>query len=195
MGEGDLHDTPYNHLEVVVPLTRNPVEEETGIGNCNYEFKLYPSKKFEGDTEDNLPLIATVVSAAVFMAIAIAFLVYDSFVAKRNKMIVDAAAKSNAIVLSLFPAHVRDKLLKARDWGNVSKPKKNNGINDLLDTDNSEGGDAFPVAASETIAELFPSASGEYLLQSLIPYNPTSDPIICSPFSRGPPDSLVWYVP
>ena len=171
------------------------MEEETGIGHCNYEFKLYPSKKLEGDTEDNLPLIATVVSAAVFMAIAIAFLVYDSFVAKRNKMIVDAAAKSNAIVLSLFPAHVRDKLLKARDWGNVSKPKKNNGINDLLDTDNSEGGDAFPVAASETIAELFPSASGEYLLQSLIPYNPTSDPIICSPFSRGPPDSLVWYVP
>ena len=159
MGDGDLHDISYDHLEVTVPLTKDPVIEETGAGNCNYEFKLYPSETFEGETNDNLPIIASVASASVFLAIALAFLAYDGFVSKRNSKIVDAAAKSNAIILSLFPAHVRDKLMKTRDWGNMSKPH-NDDMEDFLGSDHSVVSGTFPAVASESIAELFPSASG-----------------------------------
>lgn len=163
LGEGDQHDPSYDHLEVTVPLTENPVTEETTFSNCNYEFKLYPSKTFEGETQDNLPVIASVSAACVFLAIAVAFFMYSYFVAKRNRKIVDAAAKSNAIVLSLFPAHVRDKLLKTRDWGNMGKQKKNGEMDHLMESAASMGSDTFPVAGSqsETIAELFPSASGK----------------------------------
>jgi hypothetical protein len=158
-----MHDTSFDHLEVLVPLTKNPVLEETSIGSCNYEFRLYPSKKFEEETTDNVPIIATVTAAAVFLAISLAFLMYSYFVAKRNSKIVDAAAKSNAIVLSLFPAHVRDKLVTMQNWGDMNKPK-DRPKNNFAESNGSIDSETFLDGPTETIAELFPSASGKCIL-------------------------------
>ena len=71
--------------------------------------------------QDDVPLYWTLVSAAVFFVIAVAFFVHDLIVHKRNIKIVDASAKSNAIILSLFPAKVREQLLAQKNWGNDTK--------------------------------------------------------------------------
>ena len=42
---------------------------------------------------------------------AVVFIIYDMLVQKRNHNLVENAAKSNAIVSSMFPGHFRDKLI------------------------------------------------------------------------------------
>ena len=95
-------------------------EEDVGLsdtissGYCVYEWKIYPSDEFKSSTEDQSPIIFTVVAACVFVAIAITFFMYDSFVQRRNSKVLDAAAKSNALVLSLFPAQFRGECIQSR---------------------------------------------------------------------------------
>lgn len=87
---------------------------------------------------------------------------YDGYVRRRNTKIVDAAARSNAIVLSLFPSHVRDRLLKQRDWKNVNTPNPDDKAR-LLTSDHSDSMH-YDLSSSAPIAELFPSASVSKLI-------------------------------
>ena len=163
MGPGDLHDTEFNEHEVRVPFSDEVGPEYTlDLGYCLYEFRIYPSREFRESMEDNSPLYLCLISASVFFMIAVAFFVYDLFVHKRNTKIVDAAAKSNAIILSLFPAKVRDQLLAQRQWdtntkrnAELSQEEKNpdilfNNSADLCETLYSD---------SAPIADLFPDCT------------------------------------
>jgi class 3 adenylate cyclase len=75
-----------------------------------YSFHVFPTKQFEEDYRSNLPKILTAVVAMTFFFMAATFFVYDWFVQRRNTKVVGEAAKSNAIVTSLFPSNVRDRL-------------------------------------------------------------------------------------
>ena len=124
LGDGDFHDRNFDYLEVRVPFSDEQGPEDTlDLGYCLYEFRVYPSAEFKERMLDSSPLLLSLISAVVFFAIAVGFFVYDMFVHKRNVKIVDAAAKSNAIILSLFPAKVRDQLLAQKKWGNDTKEK------------------------------------------------------------------------
>jgi hypothetical protein len=57
----------------------------------------------------------------LFVFMAAAFFLYDWFVQTRNKKVIRAAARSNAIVSSLFPSNVRDRLLADQDGGHKHK--------------------------------------------------------------------------
>jgi class 3 adenylate cyclase len=49
--------------------------------------------------------------AFTFVLVAIVFFIYDIFVQRRNEKLVASAAKSNAIVTSLFPENIRERLI------------------------------------------------------------------------------------
>lgn len=128
--------------------------------SLQYEIQiLYPSSDFEDAAYDDLPIFAAVCSAAVFFLIALAFFMYDSFVQRRNAKVVAAAAKTNAIVLSLFPAHIRDRLVGSSNMGGggQSGKKKSNGLKGFLLE--NKGGEDGSRTSNKPIAELFPSTT------------------------------------
>lgn len=132
--------------------------------SLQYEIQiLYPSSDFEDAAYDDLPIFAAVCSAAVFFLIALAFFMYDGFVQRRNAKVVAAAAKTNAIVLSLFPAHIRDRLVGSSNigGGGQSGKKKSNCLKGFLDEAGLEnkGGEDGSRTSNKPIAELFPSTT------------------------------------
>lgn len=166
LGPGDLHDTGFDDLEVRVPFSDEVGAEYTrDSGYCLYEFRVYPSGEFKKGTEDRTPTLLCLISASVFFVIAVGFAVYDYFVNKRNAKIVDAAAKSNAIILSLFPAKVRDQLLAQRQWDTNTKQKvrlfsrEEAKSPDMLFNDSANLGGEALYSNSAPIADLFPDCT------------------------------------
>lgn len=79
--------------------------------------------------------------------------VFQSFVQSRNKKVENVAARSNAIVSSLFPSNVRDRLLAENLEVQVSKGKNRS------KGDGTSGANDVAVYKSKPIADLFPETT------------------------------------
>lgn len=64
--------------------------------------------------DKNIPEIFAAVVAITFTCIALVMIVYDILVQRRNNRLVANAARSNAVVSSLFPGTIRDRVLEQR---------------------------------------------------------------------------------
>ena len=132
-----MHEVEYDYMEVKIPFSSDDMTLDTaGSGYCFYEFRIYPSSEFEEYSQESFTVVMTVISACVFFVIAMAFFLYDLFVQQRNAKVIAAAAKTNALVLSLFPAQIRDQLLKEKDLEGMKKQKKSKlsaGVRGFLD--------------------------------------------------------------
>jgi len=115
-GEGDLHETKYDDKGVLVDLAlhTNPAYTTTK-SNCVYKMVIYPTATFEDAYHSGTPELFAVVVALTFCMVAIVFYGYDVFVQRRNENLVSKAAQSNAIVSSLFPDHLRDRMMEEKD--------------------------------------------------------------------------------
>jgi hypothetical protein len=72
---------------------------------------------YHSDTPVTLTVSMTLaISFSIFM-----FLLYDRLVQKRQQVVLSKAAQSTAIVSSLFPKQVRDKMLELQDDGPSSR--------------------------------------------------------------------------
>jgi hypothetical protein len=116
LGEGDHHDRRYDDTRYVVPLY-GYISNATQFveGHCQYAFVLYSSSEFEASRKTKIPIIVTVAVAVIFLLVAVLFMLYDKFVRKRNDVILEAASRSHAILTSLFPSNVRDRLFAEKD--------------------------------------------------------------------------------
>lgn len=76
---------------------------------------IYPSKAFEDTWTSNNPKFTALVIAIAFAIVIAVFFVYDLFVQIRNDKLVEKAARTNAIVSSLFPSNIRDKVLMEQE--------------------------------------------------------------------------------
>jgi Adenylate and Guanylate cyclase catalytic domain len=86
---------------------------------------------------------------------------YDSFVRRRNTTMVHAAARSNAILSSLFPAQIRDRLFAEKDEDAAAKTDRMNILSaDELGKkwDNSNEVNEL-LYTSKPIADLFPETT------------------------------------
>jgi hypothetical protein len=54
-------------------------------------------------------------------------MIYDRKVTRQKELIMDTAERSDAIISSLFPAHVHDQLLALENTGGGLKPNANGG--------------------------------------------------------------------
>lgn len=116
LGLGDLHDPNYDDTVVTVSLTDYLFPNSTSrvAGHCEYTFKAYSSAEYEASAKSMMPLIITASAAVFFILQALTFLLYDCFVQRRNTIVTGAASQSHAILSSLFPSQVRDKLFEER---------------------------------------------------------------------------------
>mmetsp|Transcript_30507 Transcript_30507/g.63695 ORF Transcript_30507/g.63695 Transcript_30507/m.63695 type:complete len:203 (+) Transcript_30507:715-1323(+) len=128
LGPGDLHDSAYNHMGVTTSFYDfgdDELVQEIGEGQvCIYNFEIYPTSTFEDEYTSSLPTILAIVVGCTFVFMALSFFVYDFFVQSRNRVVVGAAASSNALVSSMFPEQIRDQLLEQQKREQASKHKR-----------------------------------------------------------------------
>lgn len=127
LGDGDLHDASYDHMGKSLQFRPHEVHREYDSvgGHCVYSMHIYPSSDFEEIWDENASVIFAVVVATTFLIITMVFFIYDLFVQQRNEKLVERAARTTAIVSSLFPGQFRDKMIATSRLPNDSKPKGN----------------------------------------------------------------------
>jgi hypothetical protein len=191
LGKGDLHDTNYNTFGVTSRLMDATWPllglNKTATGaECMYTVQLYPSRTLQDIYLDEKPAIYAAVVVLLFAFTAAIFWLYDLLVQRRQAKVNATTKKSNAILSSLFPSTVRDRILKeAEEQAEQELQLKNQAhptlrlnkrgsfalgnkalLRDFLD---EEGGTATNQSKAETgapemgtskpIADLFPETS------------------------------------
>lgn len=165
LGEEDLHDPRYDHLAFVAPFADfyNPQDlEMTGDSDpCVYTMMVYPTQTLEAQYNTMNPLYYSLVVVAIFGFTALAFLIFDCLVTKRQANILSTAKKQNAIVASLFPAKIHEKLMEELDTGgqNGDNTKKFHTSNDNRNRNILEDASYLDFTVDKPIADLFPATT------------------------------------
>jgi class 3 adenylate cyclase len=162
LGEGDLHEEQYDDFGItadITPFYNVTAAQEAGV--CLFSFDAYPTSSLRDTYRSSKPQTYTGVVAAIFVLMALTFLMYDRFIQKRNEKVVNAAARSNAIVSALFPSNVRDRLFaeakEEEEKGNRWLSTKS-GLKNFL-TEGEAKTDDDMMFKSKPIADLFPETS------------------------------------
>jgi len=127
-GEGDLHDRQFDdYLDETFEL--RTLTEDTdllGFGGvtlnsnyCPYTLHVYPTETMKKNnmSSSRQPWVYTALVIAVFLMTSIIFVGYDRYVERRQKVVMKSAVKSHAIVSSLFPKSVQQRLYEESDTG------------------------------------------------------------------------------
>ena len=169
LGEGDLHDSSYNKYkksaELFDPAESIRTQEDD---HCFYKIDLYPSDSLKEEYVSADPIIYTVIVLAIMFGTALSFFLYEVLVQQRQQQVLDKVAKTQAIVSSLFPENVRDRLLHGddNDEGGPKRGKDKNalygkqGLKSFLDE--AKAGDMDIIGESKPIADLFPHTTVGY---------------------------------
>jgi class 3 adenylate cyclase len=112
IGEGDLHDHNFDGdgLEFELWESTDP-DFLTDPYHCRFSVTVYPTQEFKDSHMSDTPKTFAIVIAGTFLLMIAAFVIYDLIVQRRNQKLVYNAARSNAIVTSLFPKNVRDRIV------------------------------------------------------------------------------------
>ena len=117
LGQGDMHDRKFEEMGKQVDFSsfqlansKSLSEQENIPGNCVYTLTVYPSDKMENQYLTRDPLVYTIVIACVFLLTSLIFVAYDWMVRHQQKKLLAKAVQSGALVSSLFPKAVRDRI-------------------------------------------------------------------------------------
>jgi class 3 adenylate cyclase len=169
MGVGDHHDHKYDHLSLPSKLTELgefAVRESIYSGArldaefCPFTLHVYPSDEMKAAHTTNNPIIYTAISVLIFAFTSMVFLLYDRTVERRQRSVMKTAVESSAIVSSLFPATVRNRLFPAES---TSREPGKGRLQLFLEGDQSCSRDndfsERNVLTGSPIAELYPETT------------------------------------
>mmetsp|Transcript_8004 Transcript_8004/g.20080 ORF Transcript_8004/g.20080 Transcript_8004/m.20080 type:complete len:1233 (+) Transcript_8004:204-3902(+) len=168
LGPGDLHDPAYDDTEIRYNLKElsaaNSGKKGTysGLrinGFCPYTITTYASTDMESEYKTSDSIYFTVAIVLVFVFTAMVFLAYDKLVENRQKKVMKSAQKSNAIVSSLFPSHIRDKLMEEGSTEGGSKDGSNYQSTKSKMKSFASDGQGGDIDKSKPIADLFPECT------------------------------------
>lgn len=170
MGHGDLHDRNFDFTEAQTPLVQSIDSSDDRFRlSCVYDIYTYSSTGFHEQTWSELPMVFTITVSLVFISTMLIFCMYDCFVRRRNEKVVNVAAQSNAIISSLFPTNVRDRLFQEAKENQKKQTKHGKAPKSSLqtmlksgklnDTTNEEEDDDDFMYKSKPIADLFPETT------------------------------------
>ena len=145
LGEGDLHDRRYDSesgmgWEMAIESSINDLSAFTtgerfysGLplsddGLCMYTVTTYASRTMENESRTSDPIVFTIIAVLIFAFTSIVFIAYDKLVAIRQYKVMKSAVRSAAIVSSLFPSNVRDRLYNNGDDDSFSNNNNNNTV-------------------------------------------------------------------
>ena len=88
---------------------------------CSFQLDVYPSMATKSSFETIDPISYVGIALGAFFITLLLFIIYDCFMERRNRAILLSAMEARAIVSSLFPANVRDRLFETN---RVKRKKK-----------------------------------------------------------------------
>jgi hypothetical protein len=103
VGPVDLHEWKYDDLMMKANFTyahddRSVESTDRQHSTCHYTLQVYPSVEFRESFKTGAPWVYTVVVIAIFVFVSMVFVFYDCLVQHRQIKILDAAARSAALV-------------------------------------------------------------------------------------------------
>ena len=157
LGDGDLHEDKFDSMEVPFLFgskLMEPVSNPDYVGQplyddfCPYTFRIYPSKEMERRYVTNEPIIYTVVVCLVFLFSSLVFMMYDWLVERRQTVVMTSANNADAVVSSLFPAEVKEKLYKEKSESMRQGHGTENGagVTEFMGVANPEATSVSPIA-------------------------------------------------
>jgi class 3 adenylate cyclase len=164
-----LHDTKYDSLKLssnFVNLKEFAIRESKFSGApidqdfCPFTLNVYPSDDMKNDFTTSTPGMMTVAAICIFAFTSIVFAVYDCKVERRQKSVMNTATKTNAIVSSLFPASVREKMLnddeiKSKKTSAATREPRSN----IFSTSSSDDMHTTSILSSKPLADLYPETT------------------------------------
>jgi hypothetical protein len=176
-GNGDLHETKYesmaNSAEIIEyltnsagPQTRSFTAADLSPAFVTYNISVYPSSESEAQYVNSEPIWYALAVAGIFLFTTSIFLLCNFIVERRQKLVLDRAVKSSAVVRSLFPANVEQRLYEdvegqldsSQHQGNGVEKWSNDGFNTRRLSKFLETGIVGP-KKGKPIADLFPEAT------------------------------------
>jgi hypothetical protein len=161
LGGFDAHDPEYDHLEMAanfIDLRKFAVKniKYTGLpldnDYCPFRVRLYPSKMKQDQYTTSDAVIFAVSAALIFLFTSAVFIVYAICVERRQRLVMNTAVRSTAIVSSLFPENVRDRMYDKKDEQAGAQKNK------FMASHRIETPEIV-LANSRPIAELYPAAT------------------------------------
>lgn len=115
VGAGDFHDSAYDECQTSLSLEEEIFSStQLGSNGCEYIIHTYPSSDAALDFKmtQKSPGTYAGIAISIFVFTSMVFIFYDCLVERRQRKVYSTAVKNNAIVTSLFPKNVRDRLYK-----------------------------------------------------------------------------------
>jgi class 3 adenylate cyclase len=142
------------------------INATSGTTQCYYNVQVFPSKVMEDRFMTTTPMFFSISLASIFCFTSLVFLLYDWCVARRHHKVQSSAVKSGAVVRSLFPEKVVERLYESTDKNNTSitmnafqKESRNmllqNGELGLEPSQQTYG----DITSSDPIADLYPECT------------------------------------
>jgi class 3 adenylate cyclase len=133
LGLGDLHDPAYDHYEHHEEFTAF-----RSIKECTYTLHIYPSDEFVTRYQTKRPVKFAVSVVLIFVLVSLVFMIYDWIVERRQERILTTANRNDAMIASLFPPNVRQRLMEeAMLASTTTTPNHNNAVSDNTTTSRS----------------------------------------------------------
>jgi Adenylate and Guanylate cyclase catalytic domain len=128
--------------------------------HCPFTIYLYPSREYESIYVTNNAIIFSISVVLIFAFVSLVFVVYDANVERRQKVVLNSAEKTSAIVSSLFPSAIRDQMLQARD-GNEQNAKSKAAMGRFFHGAYSADMSSIPNAdmSTKAMANLYPDTT------------------------------------
>lgn len=162
IGEGDLHDSSYDKYKKSAKLF-DPAEgiRSQEDEHCFYGVDIFPSDVLKDEYTSADPIIYMAIVFAIMIGTGLAFFLYETLVQRRQQQVLDKVARTNAIVSSLFPETVRDRLLNGDDVEEAGLKRGKDksalygkqGLKSFLDETKERD---MEIGESKPIADLFP---------------------------------------
>jgi class 3 adenylate cyclase len=126
LGIGDLHDPEYDGFvesgdiaayikQTFSPATKSLISVALNTAYSRYKIRIYPSSDTEKQHVDSNPLMLASLIVGVLHFSSLVFVLHRMAVARRQRIVMDRAVASSAIVSSLFPSQVRDQIYQENE--------------------------------------------------------------------------------
>lgn len=112
LGEGDYHSKIYDSMGVTSDFAVT-TDASLLTSLCNFTMHIYPTKTMEDNSNTNMPVYITLAVISMFAFTTLIFLLYDLLVQRQQSTLAATAMKTTAILGSLFPQEVHERLFNS----------------------------------------------------------------------------------
>lgn len=159
--DGDTHENEFEKYGISFG-----VSQQASLSGCKYQFSVFPQRSFWDAHDTNIPFGFAMLIGCMAVLSAIAFYTYDNVIQGVTNSVIGMAARSNALVASIFPAAVRKRLLRPGDEAlrraGASALSQlalgQQGLQNFLEGDDQHCSDPTKIKG-RPIAEIFPEAT------------------------------------